>query len=284
MSDAAGGGPAGDDATLTVALITEVFHGDRDAASLRKHLAAARKRGAALALLPELPLNDWAPATRTPREEDAEFVDGPRQSTLSRVAREAGIAVVGGAIILDPVSGARHNTALLYKADGTCLARYRKLHLPHEEGYWERSHYGAGGEPPEVVEGLALRVGLQICSDVNRPEGIQLLAAQGAEVILAPRATPPETYERWKMVLRANAVMSGAYVLSANRPRPEGGASIGGPSLAIDPSGDVIAETTEPVRVVTLRRSVVRKAARDYPGYLKRFPEVYARGWRDIRS
>ena len=37
------------------------------------------------------------------------------------------------------------------------------------------------------------------------------------------------------MILRANAVMSGAFVVSVNRPRPEPGASIGGPSIAIDP-------------------------------------------------
>lgn len=274
-----GEGTLSDDATLVVALVTEVFHADRDAASLLKHLSSAKTRGAELAVLPELPLNDWAPATRTPREEDAELVDGPRQGTLSRAARDVGIAVVGGAIILDPDTGARHNTALLYRADGSCVARYRKIHLPQEEGYWETSHYRRGTEPPEVAEGLPLTVGLQICSDVNRPQGIQLLAAQGAEVILAPRATPPETYDRWKMVLRANAVMSGAYVISANRPRPEGGASIGGPSLAIAPSGEVMAETTEPVHVVTLKRSVVQRAGREYPGYLKRFPEVYAKGW-----
>ena len=35
--------------------------------------------------------------------------------------------------------------------------------------------------------------------------------------MLAPRATPPATYDRWRIVLRANAVMSGAYLISVNR-------------------------------------------------------------------
>lgn len=267
---------------LRVALVTEVFFEDPGGQRLRAHLSAARKRGAHLAVLPELPLNPWSAASREPRDEDAEPEDGPRQRTMAEAAAEAGIALLGGAIVLDLATGRRHNTALLYGPDGRCLMRYRKVHLPQEEGYWETSHYVAGTTPPETVEGLPLRVGVQICSDVNRPDGFQMLAAQGAEVVLAPRATPPETYDRWRMVLRANAVMSGTYVVSANRPRPERGASIGGPSLVIAPSGEVVAETNEPLHVVDLERSVLASAAREYPGYLKRFPRLYAEGWRRL--
>ncbi|MDX1645996.1 MAG: carbon-nitrogen hydrolase family protein [Longimicrobiales bacterium] len=269
-------------ATLGVALVTDVFHDDPDGERLGECLTQAKHRGADLAVLPELPLDPWVPASPRPNPVDAESVDGPRQRTMARAARAAGIAVLGGAIVLDPASGKRHNTALLYAADGSCMARYRKIHLPEEEGYWETSHYEAGTRPPDVVVGLTLRVGIQICSDVNRPQGFQLLAAQGAQVVLAPRATPPETYPRWRLVLRANAVMSGTYVVSANRPRPERGASIGGPSLIIDPTGDVLAETDEPLHVVRLDEAPLRRAAREYPGYLSRFPELYARGWGEL--
>lgn len=270
--------------TLAVALVTEVFHDDSDGESLREHLREARDLGADLAVLPELPLNGWAPATRNARGEDAEPDDGPRQQTMASAASDVGIALLGGAIVVDGESGERHNTALLYGATGTCLARYRKIHLPEEEGYWETSHYLPGDAPPQVVEGLPLRLGIQICSDVNRPQGFQLLAAQGAEVVLAPRATPPETYDRWRMILRANAVMSGAYLISVNRPRPEAGASIGGASLAISPTGEVLAEVTEPVHVVTLDGRAVAEATAEYPGYLRRFPEIYAEGWQRLRD
>ena len=173
-----------------------------------------------------------------------------------------------------------YNTALLYDGKGVCHARYRKVHLPEEEGYWETSHYMPGTEPPQAIsDTFSLTVGLQICSDVNRPQGFQILSSGGAEVVFAPRATPPETYERWRLILRANAIMSGAYVLSTNRPRPEGGAPIGGPSLAIDPFGHVMIETSDPIALVKLERSMVEQASRDYPGYLDRFPDVYAKGW-----
>ena len=271
------------DRVFRLGLITEVFPDPADQPRLIELLRQARDQGAELAVLPELPLNGWAPGTRTPRAEDAEPPGGPRQQRLADAAREVGIGVLGGVILVDTDSGTRHNEAVLIDSAGVDLGRYRKIHLPEEEGYWETSHYEPGTEWPRVIDGLGLRVGLQLCSDVNRPQGVQLLASQGAEVILAPRATPPSTYERWRVVLRANAVMSGAYLVSVNRPRPEPGASIGGPSIAIAPSGEVIAETSDPVQVVELRREVVEKAAREYPGYLQRFPELYATAWERLR-
>ena len=127
-----------------------------------------------------------------------------------------------------------------------------------------------------------MKVGLQVCSDVNRTTGFQLLGAMGAEVVLAPRCTPPQSYERWKLVLRANAVTSGCYVVSSNRPGSPTHRSIGGPSVVISPTSDLILETEEPLRVVTLYREVVESARADYPGYLKTFPELYSEGWRRV--
>lgn len=270
--------------TLSVAVITQVFPEESHWPRLLTVLEEARDRGGELVVLPELPLNPWSPVSRISREGDAEEVDGPRQVLFSRAAAEAGIALLGGAIIRDPDTGARYNTALLYNDSGYCLARYRKVHLPEEEGYWETSHYEPGREPPLVVDGLSLKVGLQICSDVNRTSGFQLLSAMGAEVVLAPRCTPQETYDRWRMVLRANAVTSGTYVISANRPPPDGATLVGGPSIAVDPSGEVTLETTEPLAMVTLDRQTVQAARKEYPGYLKVYPEVYARGWRSVKE
>lgn len=268
---------------LCVALITEVFFDDLTGERLTKALFDAKVLGAELAVLPEIPLNRWSPATRRVIDEDAEEPEGWRQTLMATAAESVGIGLVGGAIIRDPDTGIRYNTALLFDGNGICHARYRKIHLPEEEGYWETSHYTPGTEPPQAVpDAFSLTVGIQICSDVNRPQGFQILSSQGAEVVFAPRATPPETYERWRLILRANAIMSGAYVLSTNRPRSEGGAPIGGPSIAIDPSGHVMIETADPIALVRLERNVINQANKDYPGYLDRFPHIYAEGWQKL--
>jgi len=270
--------------TLAVALITEVFPEEPDWERLPEVMAQAREMGAELAVLPEIPLNPWSPASKVARDVDAEEVDGPRQKVFAAAAAQTGVAVVGGAIIRDPDSGVRHNTALIYDSSGSCLARYKKVHLPEEEGFWETSHYEPGTEPPAVVDGLSMRLGLQICSDVNRTSGFQLLGALGAEVVLAPRCTPPQTYERWRLVLRADAVTSGTYVISANRPAPTPDGLIGGPSIAIGPTSEVLLETTDALSVVTLSRGAVEAARVEYPGYLKVFPDVYTKGWKQVKG
>jgi N-carbamoylputrescine amidase len=243
-------------------------------------LQRARDQGADLVVLPELPLNPWSPAFEDARAEDAEPPDGARQEAMAQAARAAGVALLGGVIMLE--HGRRHNTAVLYDRQGTTVARYRKLHLPQEPGFWEANHYEPGDDPPRVVQLPGFEdvpLGLQLCSDVNRPEGSHLLGAQGAVAILAPRATEAGTWERWKLVLRANAMTSATWVLSVTRPRPEFEVPLGGPSVVIAPDGSVVAETTEELCIADVTLETVAAARRDYPGYLAVRPDVYAAGW-----
>jgi predicted amidohydrolase len=263
---------------LELAIVHEVFWGAGAEERLTSRLVESRRLGAELAVLPELPLDPWVPGTRVARDEDAESPDGPRAAALATAARAAGIAVVGGAIVRDRDTGARRNRALVLDAAGRLVATYDKLHVPSEEGFWERDHYEAGTEPPERIDAFGLPIGLQICSDMQRPEGSHLLGALGVVAILAPRATPAVSYDRWRTVLRADAITSCVYVVSVNRPS-ERGVPVGGPSVAIAPSGDVLVETTEAVTRVSLERSVIDAARRDYPGYLAVRAELYGRAW-----
>jgi len=267
---------------LTVALVSEVFWEPDGAVRLRERLEEATERGAGLVLLPELPLNPWSPASKQPRDEDAEAEGGPRSTSMAQAARGARVALVGGIIHRDPQTGRRTSRALVFDASGEIVGRYDKLYLPEEAGFWETSHYEPGDQPPAVIDALGLPIGLQLCSDVNRPQGSQLLTAHGAAAILAPRATEEATYQRWKLVLRANALTSTVYVLSVNRPHPEDGVQIGGPSVAIDPEGNVIVETTDAVALVTIEASTVERARRAYPGYLPMRAHLYAEAWSQL--
>ena len=269
-------------ALYTVALVTEVFFDDLEGTRLRACLAEAKRQGADLAVLPELPLNPWSPARKTPVDEDAEAPEGPRHRQQAEAAQEVGIAVLGGAIVRDPVTGQRYNTALLFDADGALVTAYQKLHLPDEEGFWEADHYEPGLEAPRAVDGLGPSVGIQICSDINRPAGAQLLAAQGVEIVLAPRATDRSNYPRWRLVYQAVALTSTAYVVSVNRPRPEDGVPLGGPSLVVSPGGNVMVEIEDPLVVVSLDVSKVGRLREEYPGYMPFPASVYAEGWQRL--
>jgi len=268
--------------SMKVALVHELFHGADGPERLALRLGEARQDGAELALLPELPLQTWVPATREPRDEDVEQPGGPIHRTLADAARSCSIGVMGGAIVRDPSSGRRFNRALLFDAEGRLVEQYDKLHIPCEEGFWERDHYQPGDSPPRRVDAFGLPVGLQICSDLQRPQGTFLLGAAGAAAVFAPRATPPGSYANWRRVIRVNARLAAVYVISVNRPEPEGGVEIGGPSLAVGPDGEPLVESTKPVAWVTLERSKVAAARADYPGYLDVRADLYARAWSGL--
>ena len=273
--------PARSDGRLTVALISETFWEPDGTVRLKQRLAEAADRGADLALLPELPMNPWSPATKDASDADAEPMDGPRARAQAEAAAEAGIGLVGGIIHRD-ADGRRTSRALIIDRSGTIVATYEKLHLPEEEGFWETSHYEPGHEAPRRIDALGVPFGVQLCSDNNRPQGTYLLGAQGAMAMLNPRATEEATYQRWKIVFRANAMTSACYVLSVNRPYPEQGVPLGGPSVAIDPRGDVMLETTDGLALVTLEASAVQAARKSYPGYLAIRARVYADAWDEV--
>ena len=273
---------AREDGRLTVALVSEVFWEPDGLGRLAERLDQCVERGADLAVLPELPLNAWRPATKDAVDEDAEPMDGARAQAQAAAALKAGIGLVGGIIHRDPESGRRTSRVLVFDRSGELVATYEKLHLPEEPGFWETSHYEPGTGAPARIDAFGLPVGVQVCSDTNRPEGSHLLGAQGAEAILIPRATEERTYQRWKIVFRANAQTSCAYVLSVNRPDPEAGVLIGGPSIAVDPNGTVLVETTDQIAIITLESRVVSAARTAYPGYLPVRAGLYADAWREI--
>lgn len=264
---------------LRVALLSEVFHGDGAAARLTERLAQARRQGAQLVVLPELPLDPWVPATRLIRDDDAEGPGGPRQRMLAQAAQAAQVAVIGGAIIEDPTTGRRENQAFVVDATGTEHGRYSKLHLPHEPGFWETDHYepGSGALPLMALHGVPF--GIQICSDINRPQGAHVLAARGARLLCHPRATEPDTFDHWQLVIRAAARTASVWIASVDRPAPEGETPLGGPSLVVDPTGAVVVQSRDPLAFFDVDPARNDEAIRRYPGYLAVRSDVYATAW-----
>jgi N-carbamoylputrescine amidase len=271
------------DGRLTVALVSEVFWQPDGIGRLEQRLDEAARRGADLALLPELPLHPWRPATKDAVDDDAEPMGGPRMTAQADAARTAGIGLVGGIIHRDE-AGRRTSRALVFDRSGELVSTFEKLHLPEEPGFWETSHYEPGTAVAQPIEAFGMPIGVQVCSDTNRPEGSHLLGALGAEAILIPRATEERTYQRWKIVFRASALTSAAYVLSVNRPDPEAGVLIGGPSVAVDPSGTPLVETTDRMALVTLEREEITRARVAYPGYLPIRADLYAAAWDEVAT
>ncbi|MBX7084614.1 MAG: carbon-nitrogen hydrolase family protein [Nannocystaceae bacterium] len=267
--------------SVRVALISEVFTGDDAAARLHARLREASDRGAALAVLPELPLQPWRPCSRERLDADAEPRGGAREQLAAAAARQAGLALVAGGIVALP-DGRRHNVAWVHDHQGTALGRYAKTHVPQEPGFWERDHYDDGDAAPEPIAVAGLLLALQICSDIQRPALSQALAAAGCHAIVHPRATEPETWPSWRLTLQATALAAGVWVLSVNRPAPEGGTPLGGPSCVVAPDGTVVLESNETIALASIDDAAVVRAQTQYPGYLPLRSDLYAAAWSRV--
>ena len=181
--------PTRADGKLTVALISEVYWEPMGPSRLKERLAEAAERGADLAVLPEIPLNRWSPATKEAQDDDAEAMDGARARTQAEAA--AGGRHRSGGRHHPPRRGrpADEPRAGLRRHRLASSATYEKLHLPEEPGFWETSHYEPGTEAPQRIDAFGVPIGVQLCSDNNRPEGTHLLGAQGAMAVVNPRAS-----------------------------------------------------------------------------------------------
>ena len=259
--------------TLRLAIIHDAFPSSSDDARLGQSLAEAVADGATLAALPELPVDPWYPEHRERSDQESEAPGGKREARMAQAARAANIGLLGGLIVKQ--DGRLHNRALLFDSQGQILSRYDKLHLPSEPGYYESDHYEPGDALSAPSDQFNIPLGIQLCSDLQRPTACCALVAMGAELILHPRATPASSYPRWQTVLRATAITNACWVVSINRP---GGA----PSIAIDPFGEVIVETTERLTTVDIERDRVAAARLEYPGYLASPAALYAKSWGDL--
>ena len=134
--------------------VIQLGYDDREPVADRVTRAGDLVRGQAghdLVVLPEL----WAPGGFSYQQWDerAEAVDGPIASAMSAAARDAGVMLHAGSIVERPEGGVRGpegkdlwNTSLVFAADGSLAATYRKIH-----------RFGFGqGEPLLMEAGDAL--------------------------------------------------------------------------------------------------------------------------------
>lgn len=238
-------------------------------ASARELLRAAAQAGAELAVLPEyFCLLGQRDTDKLSIQEP--FGEGRIQRFLAGAAVEFGLWVVGGTVPLSmspddagtvSPSARVFNSTLVYSPQGSCVARYDKIHLFRYDNGSERydeSGVLVPGLKPTVFElpsrdGRCWRVGLSICYDLRFPELYRAYARAGVELLLVPSAFTYTTGQHhWEVLLRARAIENLAFVVAAAQGgRHENGRRTWGHSMAIDPWGTVLGERAEGAGIVT---------------------------------
>ena len=116
--------------------------------------------------------------------------DGPTTKRMQALAKETGMVLVVPMYEEDEQApGIYYNTAAVIDADGKYLGKYRKTHIPHVKGFWEKYYFRPGNLGYPVFETAVGKVGVYICYDRHFPEGARALGLNGAEMVFIPSAT-----------------------------------------------------------------------------------------------
>jgi predicted amidohydrolase len=207
----------------------------------------------------------------------AEPLDGPTARQMATWARHHAIWVHGGSIgeIVEPGVRAA-NTTLVFDPTGTCVARYRKIHMfdiAVVGATYRESATNLPGDDLVVCDLAGWRTGLTICFDLRFAEQYRALALAGAELFTVPSGFTLQTgRDHWEVLLRARAIENGAYVVAPNLSGLWGSIPTYARSMIVDPWGIVIANvgdgegfctaTIDSARVTQMREQIPVLAAR----------------------
>ena len=254
-------------------------------AAVDKHLPLieeAGKRGVQILGLQEIFNGPYFCPSQDPRWYEAtESVPGPTIEMMQGYARKYQMAMVVPVYEREQ-AGVYYNTAAVIDSDGSYLGKYRKNHIPHTNGFWEKYFFKPGNMGYPVFQTRYAKVGVYICYDRHFPEGARLLGLNGAEIVFNPSATVAGLSQYlWKLEQPAHAVANGYFVAASNRVGTEAPWNIGkfyGTSYLVDPRGNFVATASEDkdeLVVGVANLELIEETRKTWQFYRDRRPETY---------
>src|ERR687886_556888 len=257
--------------TVRAALLQATWTGDKSS-MIEKHadyVEQAAKQGAQVMCFQELFYGPYFCQVQDPKFYGLteKIPEGPTTQLMQEVARRHSIVLIVPMYEEDR-TGIYYNTAAVIDADGRYLGKYRKTHIPHVNGFWEKFYFRPGNLGYPVFDTAVGKVGVYICYDRHFPEGARMLGLHGAEMVFIPSAT-------------SRAIANGYWVGTINRVGKEadfGPNDYYGSSYFADPRGKIVAQASdkdEQLLVADLDMDLVREVRDTWQFYRDRRPDMY---------
>lgn len=226
---------------LSLAQVASTGDPNENLATIGKYVAMAAAEGTQLVVFPEAMMRCFGAG---PLAQVAQPLDGQWANAVRSIADEHGITVAVG--MFTPAADGRVLNTLLVTGNGV-EAHYDKIHLFDAFGFAESDTVMAGTNT--LVTTIAgIRVGFATCYDVRFPALFHKLSDDGAQVhvVSASWGDGPGKIDHWRLLTRARALDSTAFVAACDQPQPleePDGAPRGvGHSLVASPDGQILAE------------------------------------------
>lgn len=283
---------------LTVAVIQHACSDDAQSnlETSRAAIANAAEQGAQLILLQELHRNLYFCQSEDKANFAlAESIPGPTTDALSAIAREHKVVIVGS-VFERQDDDIYHNTAVVLDSNGSLAGQYRKMHIPHDPGYYEKYYFTPGNTGFMPIQTSVGKLGVLVCWDQWFPEAARLMALNGADILLYPTAIgwdvaddeeeKQRQLDSWRVIQRSHAIANSLPLLCANRCGHEanpGGQTPGidfwGNSFIAGPQGEVLASASADnagTQVASLDMNRSEQVKRIWPFFRDRRVDAYA--------
>jgi predicted amidohydrolase len=262
-------------------------------ANLARHtelIAEARRNGASLVVFPELGLTGYL--LQDLASEVAMRLDDPRLATLAAGTRDL------SAIVSFVEESADHRLfiAAALIEDGLIRHVHRKVHLPTYGLFDERRFFAPGDMLRAVPSRLGVGVGLAVCEDFWHMATPQVLALDGAQLLVNVSSSPGRDLARtnevglgtansWRTLMRTYAQLTTSFVVFCNRVGVDESLSFWGGSEVIGPTGAAMFSAPlfeEGLFCVDVDLADVRRERIGLPLLRDERPELVAREWRRL--
>jgi predicted amidohydrolase len=266
--------------------------GDLDANLERHHalISEARAGGAGLVVFPELGLTGYQ--LQDLAAEVAMRLDDPRLATLAAATR--GLSAVVS--FVEEAGDHRLFIAGALLEDGTIRHVHRKVFLPTYGQFDERRFFAAGDVVRATPSRLGVGVGIAVCEDFWHLQTPQLLALDGAQLLINVSSSPGRdlaarnevglgTATSWRTLMRTYAQLTGSFVVFVNRVGVDESMTFWGGSEVIGPSGEAVFSAPlfdDGLYLVDVNLDEVRRERIALPLLRDERPDLVAREWRRL--
>jgi beta-ureidopropionase len=221
-------------------------------AMLDKHIPyieKAGKQGVQILCLQEIFNTPYfCPGQNPEWYKSAQPIPNPTTDLMQKLAKKYKMVIIVP-IYEKEQSGFLYNTAVVIDADGQILGKYRKNHIPHTSGFYEKFFFKPGNLGYPVFQTKYCKIGVYICYDRHFPDGARILGLNGAEIVYNPSATTAGLSQYlWKLEQPAHAAANGYFMGCINRVGTEAPWNIGrfyGSSYFVNPRGEIFAQASE---------------------------------------
>jgi predicted amidohydrolase len=218
-------------------------------ANLERHrelIRRARAEGAGLVVFPELGLTGYL--LQDLAGEVAMRLDDPRLADLAAETSGGGSAIVS---FVEESGDHRVFIAAALLEDGEIRHVHRKVFLPTYGQFDERRFFAPGDTVRAMPSRLGVGIGIAVCEDFWHLQVPQLLALDGAQLLINVSSSPGRdlaarnevglgTATSWRTLMRTYAQLTTSFVVFVNRVGVDESMTFWGGSEVIGPSGEPI--------------------------------------------